>query len=148
VRNQGLIANTFPITGYFTRALNKFGFHLEDPIPFLENIAVNSSFSINAYTIYFSYYADYGLPGVLLFMCFFGFLTTLIFRKSSVNDPVYVLLFGLALYCILTSFFADFFILEMGFWFKAFVVGILFYRVVPAVVKYRQRAVVTPAALA
>jgi oligosaccharide repeat unit polymerase len=148
VRNPGLIPNTFPVTGYFTRTLNKFGFQLEDPIPFLENIEVNSSFSINAYTIYFSYYAGYGMLGTLLFMALFGFITTVVFCKASANDPVYVLVFGLAMYCTLTSFFADFFILEMGFWIKAFVVGILFYRVIPAIVKYRQRPAMSPAAIA
>jgi oligosaccharide repeat unit polymerase len=148
VRNPGLIPNTFPITGYFTRALNKFGFQLEDPVPFLQNIAVNTTFSINAYTIYFSYYTDYGMFGTALFMASFGFLTTFVFRKASRNDPVHVLLFGLAMYCTLTSFFADFFVLEMGFWFKAFAVGVIFYRIIPVIVKYKQRAAVSPVAIA
>jgi oligosaccharide repeat unit polymerase len=142
VRNPHLIVNTFPVTGYFSRALNKFGFELEDPVPFLENIAVNTTFSINAYSIYFSYYEEYGMSGTLLFMGAFGFITTLIFRNASRNDPVYVLLYGLAMYCTVTSFFADFFVLEMGFWFKAFAVGVIFYRVIPAIVKHKQRAIV------
>ena len=148
VRNPGLIPNTFPITGYFTRALNKFGFQLEDPVPFLQNIAVNTAFSINAYTVYFSYYSDYGMFGTSLFMAAFGFVTTFVFRKASRNDPAHVLLFGLAMYCTLTSFFADFFVLEMGFWFKAFAVGVIFYRIIPAIVRYKQRPAVSPAAIA
>jgi oligosaccharide repeat unit polymerase len=148
VRNPSLIPNTFPLFSYFTRALNKFGFEMEKTNPFYDDISVNSTVAINTYTTYFSPYSDYGFTFTIGYMAVLGFIASLVFRKAITNDPVYILLFGAALYCTFMTFFEGFFIMEIGFWIKTFVIGIIFYRVIPAIARYKQEAEVSPPLIA
>jgi oligosaccharide repeat unit polymerase len=143
IQHPGLVQNNWHLYTYFIKTLNKFGLNLDEPSAFLEYVNINRVVDINVYTIYFSYYSDYGLIGVAVLLCGLGFATTLIFRNAVNGDAVAALLLGPALFGILMTIFAESFFLEMGFWLKVFTIASGVYVVAPRVVD-RYRSVRVP----
>jgi len=50
----------------------------------------------NIYTIYASYFADFGLVGIAVLMCMHGFIVTTLYQAAVRGRPEAVILFGLA----------------------------------------------------
>jgi oligosaccharide repeat unit polymerase len=74
---------------------------------------------INVYTIYFSYYPDFGWAGVIVGMLFIGAITTAIWKRAMQGRPVFSLLFASLCVGIILSFIADLFFLSLNSYIKA-----------------------------
>jgi oligosaccharide repeat unit polymerase len=88
---------------------------------------------INVYTIYFSYFPDFGWAGVIIGMAFIGAVTTVVWKRAMQGSPVYSLLFASVCVGIVLSFIAEFFLLNLNFYAKAAFFYAALYMLIPRV---------------
>jgi oligosaccharide repeat unit polymerase len=82
---------------------------------------------INVYTIYFSYYPDFGWAGVIVGMALIGAITTVMWKGAMQGRPVFSLLFASLCVGIILSFIADLFFLSLNSYIKAaFFYGVIY----------------------
>jgi oligosaccharide repeat unit polymerase len=128
VQHPGSVANGWKLTNFFVHTANKFGADLEEPSQNLGYTAISPEWATNVYTIYFAYYAEFGLGGVLVITFFLGSVTSLCYWKALRGNPVAALLYIAGLFGIVMSTFGEEFFLQAGFWAKSVVIGIVVYR--------------------
>ena len=85
----------------------------------------------NVYTIYFSYFKDYGWLGVLLGMSMLGGLLTWIYLLAHRGNPLAIIFYGVNMTGILLSVQADFFVLALNKHIKMLIIFYVMYYVVP-----------------
>jgi oligosaccharide repeat unit polymerase len=108
--------------------LNNFGFSYDIPSIHAAYTYAAPGYSTNTYTIYFTYYKDYGWIGVLLFTGLLGFGLTWLFTKAWRGEPLAALLYAFGAFGILMSFNAEYFFLAFNPWLKAVLFfGLIFY---------------------
>ena len=76
------------------------------PPPMLDDF-VSVPFPTNVYTIFKSYYVDFGLTGMLIAMFVIGAGQTWLFRRALTGDHFYVFLFAVSLYPLAMAVFDD-----------------------------------------
>jgi oligosaccharide repeat unit polymerase len=64
-------------------------------------------FPINTFTVYKSFFTDYGLYSSVLVMGLIGFLHTLLYRKARTGSTLGMYLFGVGMYPLFLVFFVD-----------------------------------------
>jgi len=91
----------------------------------------------NTYTIYYTYFRDFGWFGAVLCLAVLGAILTLIFRLARRGLPIAVLLYAVAAKGIVLSFHAEHFFLALNFIIKAGVFFSLLYLVVARIAPAR-----------
>ncbi len=84
---------------------------------------------INTYTIYFSYFKDYGWSGVLLGMSMLGGVLTWIYRLARRGNPLAIIFYGVNTTGILLSVQAEHFILALNPYIKMLIFFYVMYYV-------------------
>ncbi len=64
-------------------------------------------FPINTFTLYKSFYLDYGLYGAVLIMSVIGFFHSLLYRKARMGSQLGLFMFGVSMYPLIMVFFVD-----------------------------------------
>jgi oligosaccharide repeat unit polymerase len=82
----------------------------------------------NIYTIYASYFADFGWIGVGVLMCVHGFVVTMLYQAAVRGRPEAVILFGLAVSNLMVSAAADGFLVGLSYWIQAVLCTLVVYR--------------------
>lgn len=73
-------------------------------------------FPTNVYTVFQPYYADFGLPGALLFPLAAGYLHGKVYERAAGGHPFWILIFAYSLYPMLLQFFQDQYISVLSMW--------------------------------
>jgi len=115
----------------FQLTANKFGASFDVPSIHAEYTDISNDYTGNVYTMYFSYYPDYGLVGVCVILVLLGALLTVIYHKAVHGNPRAVVLYAFVFSGIVLSGFCESFFLGANFWFKAILYTLLVYRFVP-----------------
>jgi oligosaccharide repeat unit polymerase len=115
----------------FQLTANKFGSSFDVPSIHAEYTDISNDYNGNVYTMYFSYYPDYGLVGVCVIMVILGALVTVIYQKAVHGNPRAVVLYAFVFSGIVLSGFSEYFFLGANFWFKAILYTMLAYRFLP-----------------
>ena len=115
----------------FQLTANKFGASFDVPSIHAEYTDISNDYNGNVYTMYFSYYPDYGLVGVCVIMVILGALVTVIYQKAVHGNPRAVVLYAFVFSGIVLSGFSESFFLGANFWFKAILYTMLAYRFLP-----------------
>jgi oligosaccharide repeat unit polymerase len=115
----------------FQLTANKFGAGFDVPSIHAEYTDISNDYTGNVYTIFFSYYPDYGLIGVCIIMVILGGLVTVIYQKAVHGNPRAVVLYAFVFSGIVLSGFSESFFLGANFWFKAILYTMLAYRFLP-----------------
>lgn len=106
---------------FFIALLNRLGlssYYVPRYIPIITYTPAET----NVYTIYFSYFLDYGIAGIIICMLLVGFLCSLIFVKAYFQkSPSYVFLYGMIVPSILVSSLNEAFITALSYWLQAFI---------------------------
>jgi oligosaccharide repeat unit polymerase len=68
---------------------------------------VSVPFPINTFTLYKSFYMDYGLYGAVLMMSVIGFFHSLLYRKARMNSELGLFMFAVSMYPLIMVFFVD-----------------------------------------
>jgi oligosaccharide repeat unit polymerase len=116
----------------FQLTANKFGASFDVPPIHAEYTDISDDYNGNVYTMYFSYYPDYGLVGVCVIMLILGAVVTVIYHKAVHGNPRAVVLYAFVFSGIVLSGFSEYFFLAANFWFKAILYTMLAYRFLPA----------------
>ena len=82
----------------------------------------------NIYTIYASYFADFGLVGIAVLMCMHGFIVTTLYQAAVRGRPEAVILFGLAASNLVLSAAGDGFLVGLSYWLQAGLCTLIVYR--------------------
>ncbi|MGH9720012.1 MAG: O-antigen polymerase [Bryobacteraceae bacterium] len=128
VQQPGSIPAAWSIWRVFMQTANKFGAGFDVQPLHAEYTMISPTMESNVYTIYFAYYPEYGLLGVMAIMVFLGAALTWIYRRAAAGNPKSILLYGLALAGMALSGFNEQFFITLNFWFKALVFGLVLYR--------------------
>ena len=102
---------------FFVKLSNRLGFesHINSSI----HEYVLTPHPTNVYTIYFLYYKELGLLGLVVIMCLLGFILSLLYRMAKSGRPSYIFLYGLGICMLLQTFFAETFITAFSYWMQA-----------------------------
>jgi oligosaccharide repeat unit polymerase len=82
----------------------------------------------NIYTIYASYFADFGWVGVAVILCVYGYLITMLHQAALGGRPEAVILFGLAVANLAVSAAGDGFLVGLSYWLQAVLCTLVVYR--------------------
>ena len=82
----------------------------------------------NVYTIYGSYYADFGWTGVIAIMLLLGYVLTALYLGAARGRPESVILYGIAFAGLLMSCAGDTFLIALSYWIQAGAFIVFVYR--------------------
>ena len=111
---------------FFNNLLGAFGFDSNALSPVLDY-----SFTpqlTNVYTIYYLYYSDLGLPGLIIVMFILGSFLCLLYRLAVLGDHRYILLYSFGNSCLMTSSNGEAFITCLSNWIQTAVFVFLLYQ--------------------
>jgi oligosaccharide repeat unit polymerase len=131
VQYPASITPVWSIWRVFQLTANKFGASFDVPSIHAEYTDISDDYNGNVYTMYFSYYPDYGLAGVCVIMAILGALVTVIYQKAIHGNPRALVLYAFVFSGIVLSGFSEYFFLGANFWFKAILYTMLAYRFLP-----------------
>jgi oligosaccharide repeat unit polymerase len=132
VQYPASVAPVWNMWRVFQLTANKFGASFDVPSIHAQYTDISNDYNNNVYTIYFSYYPDYGLVGVCVVMAILGAVVTAIYHKAIRGNPRAVVLYAFVFSGIVLSGFSEYFFLGANFWFKAILYTMLAYRFLPA----------------
>jgi oligosaccharide repeat unit polymerase len=104
---------------FFFALARAVGFGVEVPPVILPFTATPSP--ANIYTIYGSYFADFGWIGIVTIMLTHGYLSTMLFQSAVRRRPEAVILFGVAVSRLLMSAATDGFLISLSYWLQAII---------------------------
>lgn len=131
VRDPNSVASAQRIDSFFLELADTMGGQFEISSRHADFTAVSSEAfdpETNVYTIYFSYYKDYGWGGAACLMAFLGFSLTFLYRSALQGKPVSVLLCAMICVGTVFSFNADHYFLVLNEYAKALLFfGVLYH---------------------
>lgn len=122
------------IDRFFLETANSLGMRnslpsINPPYTVIETEGANT----NTYTIYFSYFKDFGWLGAVLLMAALGAVLTWAWRCAMGGGPVAVLFYATFCTGVIQSIYSEDFFLNLNFDIKAIVFFLGIYRVFPAI---------------
>jgi oligosaccharide repeat unit polymerase len=130
--NPDFIPSTQPVGRFFLETARSLGMSIDVPSIHAKFIMISQTMDSNTYTIYFTYYKDYGWIGTIFFMFIYGFLTTWFYLRAKQGNPIYRFLFAILCAGIVFSFNAEHFFLGLNFFIKSFLFFYFVYVIFPA----------------
>ena len=102
---------------FFTTIANSLGANYDLPPSTLEYTL--TPLPTNVYTIYFPYYEDYGLIGIVIIMFIMGALTTFVFIWALNGGPQAGVLYGLIFASLILTSVSEPFLTTISYWIQA-----------------------------
>lgn len=122
--------STQNINRFFLETANSLGAHFETPSLHAEYTEISSGdveTETNVYTIYFSYYKDYGWLGTIGLTALMGFCLTLLYGAAVRNCPVSSVLWAMTSVATFSSIYAEHYFLGLNEYLKAIIFFTLLY---------------------
>lgn len=95
--------------------LNLFGYNLTgNSDPFNLHFWTFTPLPVNVYTIFFSFFVDFGYPGIIASSLFYGFFFTFLWKGCKKKIPMYQVAYSSCFYILAFQFFTDY--LFQFFW--------------------------------
>jgi oligosaccharide repeat unit polymerase len=129
--------------------LTYLGWNVEVKPMVLSFSPISPVWSTNIYTIYRSYYQDFGLAGVVIAQFAFGLWHGVLYRRATQQRPraFWVMLYGVFLYPLFMQVAADQYMSCLSNWIHFFFIFTLFLVVVPALRRHQPGDVDTRASV-
>lgn len=105
---------SWSISRFFLLTANKLGASFAIPSSIAPFTWISPTMYTNVYTGYFSYYRDYGFPGVVILSALIGFVVTLIYQAAVDGWPEMAVLYGLMFSGMVLSGFGEGFFLALN----------------------------------
>lgn len=122
VQNPSGMRSSWSISRFFLLTANKLGASFEVPSLHAEYTAISPSMKTNVYTMYFSYFQDYGWAGIVVLPYVLGYALTWAYRRARDGSREALVLYGLTFSGVLLSGFNEEFFLALNTLLKAMVV--------------------------
>jgi len=119
--------NTQNITRFFLETGNGFGANFKIPSIHMAFTNISASQDSNTYTLYISYFKDYGWLGLMLGLFLLGCVLTWIYKAAYYGNPIAIALYGANSYGIILSIQAEHFFLGLNFYLKLLLMFYLLY---------------------
>lgn len=87
---------------------------------------VGPGISTNVYTIYFSYWPQYGIAGTLYIMTILGFFTSIIYWLARRGYMLAIPFYGVVLFAVLLSPYSEYFFMPLGFYIRILITILAF----------------------
>ena len=116
---------------FFLRLYNALGLSESTTVP---PITFEYSYTprlTNVYTLYFTYFSDFGLAGVIAIMFMLGITLSFLYRFATLGDPVHVILYSLGFSGLMFSSANDMFLTTLSAWIQAVFFLFLLYKIPP-----------------
>ncbi len=111
---------------FFFAIANAFGAKID--LPRFVTLFTMTPRPTNVYTIYFSYFLDYGWAGVVMIMFALGGLMAWIYLAASRGNPQAAILYGMMLGFLMVSNSNEGFLTALSYWIQAISVVFVLYR--------------------
>jgi oligosaccharide repeat unit polymerase len=121
-RDPNSMPSTQKPNRFFLETANSLGGHFEVPglhAQYSDISGGDIDTDTNVYTIYFSYYKDYGWLGTVGLMAFVGFCLTLLYNAALRSCPVFSILWAMTSLATFSSIFAEHYFLGLNEYIKA-----------------------------
>jgi oligosaccharide repeat unit polymerase len=120
VKNPGLYAGPIITTfRFFLALLNRIGIGHYDLPRFVSMVTYTPS-PTNVYTIYFSYFLDYGNMGIFIFLFIIGFFSSIVFINAYFkSSKISTFLYGMVIAALLVSNGGEAFFSALSSWLQA-----------------------------
>jgi len=92
--NPDAMPSTQQIDRFFWDTARSLGANVTPPPKYADFTNVSLTEYTNVYTIYFSYFKDYGWIGTVILMSVMGALMTLLYKRAMSGKPIAMILFG------------------------------------------------------
>jgi oligosaccharide repeat unit polymerase len=115
-----------PTLRFFYSVANMFGANVY--FPAVNTQVVFTPQPTNVYTIYSSYFLDFGLGGIIIILIIIGFLSVLIYKQALKHRPEGTILYGIMLGSLVVSCANEAFWTTLSSWIQATVLIIILYR--------------------
>lgn len=127
VQDPSSITASWSVSRFFLLTANKLGATFDVPSLNAEYTAIASGMSTNVYTMYFSYFRDYGWLGIVIFPGVLGLVLTWIYSRAKAGSREAMLLYGMTFSGIVLSGFNEGFFLALNTLLKGSVVAWLLF---------------------
>lgn len=121
VQSPESIENSQNITRFFLETANGFGANFKIPSIHMEYTEISLTQDSNTYTLYISYFRDYGWLGLVVGLFFLGVVLTWIYKVAYYGNPIAIALYGVNVSGIILSIHAEHFLLGLNFYLKILV---------------------------
>jgi oligosaccharide repeat unit polymerase len=113
------LTDTWSIWYFFQHAANRLGFDVVAPSTHMGYVVVGPQGATNVYTMYFAYYPEFGMAGVIVLSALVGFVLVWLYRAAGARGGCLLILYGLAFNEICKSGFNEGFFVGLNMWLKA-----------------------------
>jgi len=136
VKTPGLYAGSGMTTfKFFLTLLNRIGIGHYDLSHFIPMVTYTPS-PTNVYTIYFSYFLDYGYLGICIMLVLIGFFSSIVFIDAYVKgSKISIFLYGMVIAALLFSSASEAFFITLSYWLQAGIFLFLVYKF-PLMIKH------------
>ena len=131
VEDPQSIASTQQLSRFFLETANSLGANLDLPSLHADYTDISETQNSNVYTIYFTYYKDFGLSVSAVLMAGVGFVSGYVYGRAGSGLPIPVLLYALLAAATVLSIHAEHFIIGLNMYIKALLFFAFLYKVVP-----------------
>ena len=111
------------------RLANVFGAKIYVPALILDD--TDTPAPTNVYTMYFTYYSDFGSPGVMVIMLALGGIHALVYHTARRGHPLSIILYGFLLASLLLTNANDPFLTGLSSWLQITVISLAIYSLPP-----------------
>ena len=127
------LASSENIGRFFLQTARSLGLDVTLPSLYEKYTPISADMTNNTYTIYFSYFKDYGWLGMALLLASLGVFLTILWARALRGFPVAVLMYAMMCKAIVQSFFNEAFFLGLNGYIKAYVLYWFLYRLLPSI---------------
>jgi oligosaccharide repeat unit polymerase len=117
---------------FFMETGRSLGLDVTVPSLYDKYALVGPGIDTNTYTVYFSYFKDYGWWGTVLLLAALGAFLTLLWKRALMRNPVAILMYSLLCKDIVMSFYAENFFLDLNGLLKAMILYSALYYLLPS----------------
>ncbi|MDE3021996.1 MAG: oligosaccharide repeat unit polymerase [Pseudomonadota bacterium] len=129
--NPNAIESTQPIYRFFLETAHSLGINVKVPSIHADYTMIGPSINGNVYTIYFTYFKDWGWFGTVIIMLVLGMGLTFLYKRAMQGKTIAVLFYAMMLVGLVISFNGEHFFLGLNGYIKAFIFFYVVYQLVP-----------------
>jgi oligosaccharide repeat unit polymerase len=125
------IESAHRISRFFLETANGLGASYYVPSIHAEFTSISASQDINTYTIYFSYFKDFGWPGTVIALTMLGAILTWNYQRARRGTPMAIAFYGVFTCAVVLSIHAEHFALALNFYIKMLLFFFVVYQIAP-----------------
>lgn len=132
VHNPAAMPLTQPIYRFFLESARSLGMNVNVPPLHADYTIISSNgMDSNTYTIYFSYFKEFGWAGVIVIMSIVGAGVTMIYQYAKQGNTIFILFYTKMCIAMVFSFHAEHFFVALNSHIKFLIFLYVLYRIVP-----------------